>query len=56
MSEGGGAYKLRNTTTSNKITTNVAAKGKTYKYKIKAVKSSKSSATSAYSSVVSKKR
>ncbi|MDE6659847.1 MAG: hypothetical protein K2K01_07025, partial [Eubacterium sp.] len=47
------SYTLRNTTSSNKITTGSAAKGKTYKYKIKAVKSSNSSATSAYSSVVS---
>ena len=49
-------YKLVKTTTSNTITTGVAAKGKTYKYKVRAVKNKNSSATSAYSSVVSKKR
>ncbi|MDE6723261.1 MAG: hypothetical protein K2J55_03600, partial [Eubacterium sp.] len=49
-------YKLVKTTSSNKITTGVASKGKTYKYKVRAVKNKNSSATSAYSSVVSKKR
>ena len=49
-------YTLLKTTTSNSVTTGVATKGVTYKYKVRAVKNSKSSATSAYSSVVSKKR
>ncbi|MDE6659572.1 MAG: hypothetical protein K2K01_05615, partial [Eubacterium sp.] len=49
-------YTLLKTTTSNKVTTGVATKGVTYKYKVRAVKNSNSSATSAYSSVVSKKR
>ncbi|MDE5670499.1 MAG: C40 family peptidase [Eubacterium sp.] len=51
-----GKYSLLIATASNKFTTAVAAKGKTYSYKVRAVKNSKSSVTSAYSAVVSKKR
>ena len=49
-------YKLVKTTSSNQLTTRKATKGVTYKYKVRALKKSKSSITSAYSSVVSKKR
>ena len=49
-------YKLYKTTTANKVTTGVAAKGKTYQYKIRALKSSKSSITSAFTGAVKGKR
>ena len=51
-----GRYGLLVSTASGKFTTAVAAKGKTYSYKVRAVKNSKSSITSAYSAGISKKR
>ncbi|MDE6658730.1 MAG: C40 family peptidase [Eubacterium sp.] len=56
LESGAKNYKLVKTTSSNQLTTRKATKGVTYKYKVKALKKSKSSVTSAYSSVVSKKR
>ena len=51
-----GSYKLLKTVTGTSYTTVVAAKGKTYNYKVRAVTKNNSSATSNYSSVVSAKR
>ncbi|MDE6111615.1 MAG: leucine-rich repeat domain-containing protein, partial [Eubacterium sp.] len=52
----GTGYKLLRTTTGISTTTAVAAKGKTYSYKVRAVTSKNSSATSNYSNVVSATR
>ncbi|MDE6752105.1 MAG: C40 family peptidase [Eubacterium sp.] len=54
--KGTGKYSLLVSTSSNKFTTTVASKGKTYSYKVRAVKNSKSSVTSDFSAVVSKTR
>ncbi len=51
-----GSYKLMKTTTSTSFTTAVAAKGKTYSYKMVAVTSKNKNATSNYSNVVNAKR
>ncbi len=51
-----GSYKLMKTTSSTSFTTAVAAKGKTYSYKVRAVTSKNKNATSNYSNVVSAKR
>lgn len=51
-----GRYSLLVSTASGKFTTAVAARGKTYSYKVRAVKNSKSYATSAYSAGISKIR
>ena len=51
-----GSYKLLKTVNGTSYTTVVAAKGKTYSYKVRAVTKNNSSATSNYSSVVSAKR
>ncbi|MDE6110679.1 MAG: hypothetical protein K2F65_02050, partial [Eubacterium sp.] len=51
-----GSYKLMKTTTAISITTAVAAQGKTYSYKVRAVTKQNSSATSNYSNVVSATR
>ena len=56
MKQSNGSYKLIKTTTSTSFTTAVAAKGKTYSYKVKAVTSKHKHATSNYSNVVSAKR
>ena len=49
-------YKLYKTTTSANVTTGKATKGKTYQYKIRAVRNNNSKATSAFSGVVRGKR
>ena len=51
-----GSYKLMKTTSSTSFTTAVAAKGKTYSYKVRAVTNKNKNATSNYSNVVSAKR
>ena len=51
-----GTYRWLKTVTGTSYTTGVAAKGKTYSYKVIAVTSKNSSATSNYSNVVSAKR
>ncbi len=56
MKQSNGTYKLIKTTSSTSFTTAVAAKGKTYSYKVRAVTSKNMNATSAYSKVVSAKR
>ena len=56
MKQANGSYKLIKTTSSTSFTTAVAAKGKTYSYKVRAVTSKNKNATSAYSKVVSAKR
>ena len=56
MKQSNGTYKLIKTTSSTSFTTAVAAKGKTYSYKVRAVTSKNKNATSNYSSVVSAKR
>ena len=56
LKQANGTYKWVKTVTGTSYTTGVAAKGKTYSYKIIAVTSKNSSATSNYSSVVSAKR
>ena len=56
MKQSNGSYKLIKTTTSTSFTTALAAKGKTYSYKVRAVTSKNKNATSNYSSVVSAKR
>ena len=56
MKQSNGTYKLIKTTSSTSFTTAVAAKGKTYSYKVRAVTSKNKNATSNYSKVVSAKR
>ena len=56
MKQANGSYKLMKTTSSTSFTTAVAAKGKTYSYKIKAVTSKNKNAASNYSNTVSAKR
>ena len=56
MKQSNGTYKLIKTTSSTSFTTAVAAKGKTYSYKVRAVTSKNKNATSNYSNVVSVKR
>ncbi|MCI9641184.1 MAG: hypothetical protein HFJ98_00090 [Eubacterium sp.] len=56
MKQSNGSYKLIKTTSSTSFTTAVAAKGKTYSYKVRAVTSKNKNATSSYSKVVSVKR
>ncbi len=56
MKQSNGSYKLIKTTSSTSFTTAVAAKGKTYSYKVRAVTSKNKNATSNYSKVVSAKR
>ena len=56
IKQANGSYKLMKTTTATSFTTAVAAKGKTYSYKIRAVTSKNKNATSNYSKVVSAKR
>ena len=56
MKQANGSYKLIKTTSSTSFTTAVAAKGKTYSYKVRAVTSKNKNATSNYSKVVSAKR
>ena len=56
MKQSNGTYKLIKTTSSTSFTTAVAAKGKTYSYKVRAVTSKNKNATSAYSKVVGAKR
>ncbi len=56
MKQSNGTYKLIKTTSSTSFTTAVAAKGKTYSYRVRAVTSKNKNATSAYSKVVSAKR
>ncbi|MDE5604750.1 MAG: C40 family peptidase [Eubacterium sp.] len=56
LESGAKKYKLVKATASNQLTTKTAVKGVTYKYKVRALKKSKSSVTSAYSAVVSKTR
>ena len=56
MKQSNGSYKLIKTTSSTSFTTAVAAKGKTYSYKVRAVTSKNKNATSNYSSVVNAKR
>ncbi|MDE6111227.1 MAG: hypothetical protein K2F65_04840, partial [Eubacterium sp.] len=51
-----GSYKLMKATTAISFTTAIAAQGKTYSYKVRAVTSQNSSATSNYSNVVSATR
>lgn len=51
-----GTYKLMKTTTGTSFTTAVAAKGKTYSYKMRAITSKNKNANSNYSNVVSAKR
>lgn len=51
-----GTYKLMKTTSATSFTTAVATKGRNYSYKVRALTNKNSSATSAFSSVVSKKR
>ena len=56
IKQANGSYKLMKTTTSTSFTTAVAAKGKTYSYKMVAVTSKNKNATSNYSNVVNAKR
>ena len=56
MKQSNGSYKLIKTTSSTSFTTAVAAKGKTYSYKVKAVTGKNKNATSSYSNVVNAKR
>ena len=56
IKQANGSYKLMKTTSSTSFTTAVAAKGKTYSYKVRAVTSKNKNATSNYSSVVNAKR
>ena len=56
IKQANGSYKLMKTTSATSFTTAVAAKGKTYSYKMVAVTSKNSSATSNYSNVVNAKR
>ncbi|MDE6110594.1 MAG: hypothetical protein K2F65_01625, partial [Eubacterium sp.] len=56
IKQANGSYKLMITTTATSYTTAVAAKDKTYSYKVRAVTSKNSSATSNYSNVVSATR
>ncbi len=56
IKQANGSYKLMKTTTATSFTTAVAAKGKTYSYKVRAVTSKNKNATSNYSKVVSVKR
>ncbi len=56
IKQANGSYKLMKTTTATSFTTAVASKGKTYSYKVKAVRNKNSTATSDFSSVVSAKR
>ena len=56
MKQPNGTYKLIKTTSSTSFTTAVAAKGKTYSYKVRAVTSKNKNATSNYSKVVGAKR
>ncbi len=56
IKQANGSYKLMKTTSSMSFTTAVAAKGKTYSYKVRAVTSKNKNATSNYSSVVNAKR
>ena len=55
IKQANGSYKLMKTTTATSFTTAVAAKGKTYSYKIRAVTSKNKNATSNYSNVVNAK-
>ncbi len=55
MKQSNGTYKLIKTTSSTSFTTAVAAKGKTYSYKVRAVTSKNKNATSNYSNVVNAK-
>ena len=56
IKQANGSYKLMKTTSSTSFTTAVAAKGKTYSYKVRAVTGKNKNATSNYSSVVNAKR
>ncbi|MDE6110430.1 MAG: hypothetical protein K2F65_00805, partial [Eubacterium sp.] len=56
IKQANGTYKLMKTTTGTSFTTAVAAKGKTYSFKIRAITNKNSSAASNYSSVVNAKR
>ena len=56
MKQANGSYKLIKTTSSTSFTTAVAAKGKTYSYKVRAVTGKNKNATSNYSNVVNAKR
>ena len=56
IKQANGSYKLMKTTSSTSFTTAVAAKGKTYSYKVRAVTSKNKNATSNFSNVVNAKR